>query len=327
MKGENAPTSAVNRIADEHYLIPRPALVAFSGGRTSGYLLKHIIDAYGGRLPTDVVVAFCNTGKEHPKTLDFVHRCETEWNVRVRWLEFDPAIEDKTREVNYETASQDGRPLRDAISTRPTAHLFNPVSRYCSVTCKARRMQKLMLREGYLHWYAAMGLRADEMTRVEKARARAGRDRQTPIVPLADAGVTKEIVAAWWRGQSFDLQLPNVGGITPMGNCILCPLKARAKLVNALRRMPEEAAWWIQQEDDMTKRIENVPHTAQPTPIWDDDETTIIEWKPPSPDRRNRFHKDGTSYRDLLSRAQFMNAMDEPMDEGYDTGIDCLCTD
>ena len=32
------------------YRVPRPAVVSFSGGGTSGYLLKHILDAYGGRL-------------------------------------------------------------------------------------------------------------------------------------------------------------------------------------------------------------------------------------------------------------------------------------
>ena len=29
------------------YLVPRPAVVSFSGGRTSGYMLKHIVDAAG----------------------------------------------------------------------------------------------------------------------------------------------------------------------------------------------------------------------------------------------------------------------------------------
>lgn len=309
------------------YRIPRPALIAFSGGRTSGYLLKHVLDAYDGQLPDDVVVSFCNTGKEHLKTLDFVHECETTWGVRVHWLEFDPAIADKTREVNYESASRDGRPLRDAVATRPTAHLFNPVSRYCSATCKARRMQKLMLRKGFKHWHVALGLRADEMIRVDRARARAGKDREMPIAPLADAGVTKSDIVSWWQAQPFDLRLPNVGGVTPLGNCVLCPLKARGKLINALRVMPQEAQWWIEQEDVMTERIASVPRISAPRRIIDHDTGELIGIRPAPPDRRNRFHKDGTSYRELLRRANALNALNAPMDEGYDTGIDCLCTD
>ena len=36
------------------YLIKGPALISFSGGRTSGYMLNHILEAHGGRLPDDV---------------------------------------------------------------------------------------------------------------------------------------------------------------------------------------------------------------------------------------------------------------------------------
>lgn len=57
------------------YRITGPAVVSFSGGRTSGYMLWHILDAHGGALPDDVKVVFCNTGKERPETLDFVERC------------------------------------------------------------------------------------------------------------------------------------------------------------------------------------------------------------------------------------------------------------
>jgi hypothetical protein len=54
------------------YFIEAPALISFSGGRTSGYMLKQIIDAYGGTLPANVIPCFANTGKEMPQTLEFV---------------------------------------------------------------------------------------------------------------------------------------------------------------------------------------------------------------------------------------------------------------
>lgn len=49
------------------YLIEGPTLYSFSGGRTSAYLLKHCLDAHGGKLPDDHVVCFANTGKEVPE--------------------------------------------------------------------------------------------------------------------------------------------------------------------------------------------------------------------------------------------------------------------
>lgn len=45
------------------YLISGPALVSFSGGRTSAFLLARILDAHGGGLPDDVIPAFCHSGR------------------------------------------------------------------------------------------------------------------------------------------------------------------------------------------------------------------------------------------------------------------------
>ena len=54
------------------YKIPTPALISFSGGRTSGFMLWNILNAYDGKLPEDIHVVFANTGKEANETLDFI---------------------------------------------------------------------------------------------------------------------------------------------------------------------------------------------------------------------------------------------------------------
>ena len=71
------------------YKIPTPAVISFSGGRTSAFMLKQILNAYGGTLPKDIKVCFANTGKELPETLDFVHEVETMWDVDIHWLELE----------------------------------------------------------------------------------------------------------------------------------------------------------------------------------------------------------------------------------------------
>ena len=60
------------------FFLSEPSMVSFSGGRTSGYMLRRILDAHGGMLPDHAKVVFANTGKERPETLDFVQRCSDE---------------------------------------------------------------------------------------------------------------------------------------------------------------------------------------------------------------------------------------------------------
>ena len=69
------------------YKIEGPALISFSGGRTSGYMLHRILEAHDGKLPEDVFVVFANTGKEAEQTLEFVDKCSREWNVKVQPVE------------------------------------------------------------------------------------------------------------------------------------------------------------------------------------------------------------------------------------------------
>lgn len=286
-----------------------PTLISFSGGRTSGMMLYRAIQAHGGELPPNYAVVFANTGLEHPATLEFIYEVECRWGVEVAWVEFDKDAEHLTRVVDYFTASRDGRPLREVIETRPTQHLFNPVSRYCTATSKQRRMFKYLRHWlGWDRWHCMVGMRADEMRRVSRLSNRDGNDRSiTNFAPLAEQGVTKEDVAEFWNKQNFDLNLPNIGGVTPLGNCVLCPLKAKGKLVNVLRVDPGAADWWVEQERNIESRLR-----AQ----------GVADLK-----MRCRFHKDGTSYADLLDQAALANILDEPMDEGYAPAIDCFCTD
>lgn len=86
--------------AEMSYLIKGPALISFSGGRTSAYMLHEILKAHGGTLPNDVVVAFANTGKEREETLRFVHECASRWGVYVHWVEWRPKKTD--REPHWE---------------------------------------------------------------------------------------------------------------------------------------------------------------------------------------------------------------------------------
>ena len=122
------------------YKVESPALISFPGGRTSGYMLYHILNAFDGKLPEGVYVTFANTGKERTETLDFVNDCSGHWGVPIHWLEFRDSQEkakfDRYIEVDYESASRDGTPF-DALINRK-GYLPNPMTRFCTVELKIR---------------------------------------------------------------------------------------------------------------------------------------------------------------------------------------------
>jgi 3'-phosphoadenosine 5'-phosphosulfate sulfotransferase (PAPS reductase)/FAD synthetase len=230
------------------YLIEGPALISFSGGRTSGYMLKQILDAHGGALPGDVHVTFANTGKEMPETLDFVHECSERWGVSIVWLEWrDKAQSDEDAAfeiVNHNSASRNGEPYTALM--RKKGYLPNPVTRFCTSELKVRVMRDYAQSLGWKNWTNVVGLRADEPMRV--SRSRNNHEAWDNEMPLADAGVTRAHITAFWAWQGFDLRLPNNDGTTPLGNCDLCFLKGAATIRGIIRERPELAHWWAEAE-------------------------------------------------------------------------------
>jgi 3'-phosphoadenosine 5'-phosphosulfate sulfotransferase (PAPS reductase)/FAD synthetase len=230
------------------YKIEGPALISFSGGRTSAFMLWNILQAHGGVLPDDIYVTFANTGKEAPETLDFVHEVEQKWGVKIYWLELYFGEERpvyRTKIVDYETASRNGEPFEALLDRRQ--YLPNPVTRFCTSELKIKVMSRFMRKlQGYKNWYNVIGLRYDEPRRVASALKQY--EAWTNITPMNDAKHTVEDVSEFWRKQNFDLKLTNANGKTPAGNCDLCFLKGMDTTISILKERPGMADWWIKQE-------------------------------------------------------------------------------
>ncbi|MBO6759295.1 MAG: phosphoadenosine phosphosulfate reductase family protein [Roseibium sp.] len=224
------------------FLLPDgPVQIAFSGGRTSGYMLHQILEA-NGDLPDRVEVTFQNTGREMPQTLDFVAEVGRRWRVMVTWLEYRkdaPFFEI----VGHQGASRDGEPFEALIERRK--FLPNQAARFCSTELKVRTAKRYLRSLGWTHWTNCVGIRADEPHRLNKPPPK---DRWTVWTPLAAAGISRHDVAAFWRRQPFDLQLPNVNGNCWLGNCDGCFLKSEANIAALARDFPDRAAWWERME-------------------------------------------------------------------------------
>ena len=264
------------------FQIIEPTCISFSGGRTSAYMLWRVLQENNG-LPKDAVVCFANTGKEDEATLQFVHDCEANWNVPIVWLEYQDAEESKNRwkEVSFETASRNGEPFEAVI--RKKNYLPNPVTRFCTIEMKIRTIANYLFSKGlcetrsqgeYMSW---VGIRVDEPRRAAKIP----RER----TPLVSAGVTKEMVGEFWRSQPFDLQLPNINGVTYHGNCDLCFLKGMSQTMSLIKEKPERAVWWAKMEalalaskpdgarfrKDRPSYAEMMKYTSDQTTMFDDE--------------------------------------------------------
>lgn len=223
------------------FLIQGPALISFSGGRTSAYMLWRILQAHGGALPADVHVVFANTGKEREETLRFVHECGSRWGVCIRWIEWRSRLKsvpvaERFDEVGFNSAARNGEPFTALIRSKKSTP--NSVHRWCTEELKVKTIQAFMEAHGYGGDYAnVIGLRADEPKRVATGRERGS------IMPLADAGITNRMVRAFWAEREFDL------GLLPFeGNCDGCFLKARPKLWEVERTKPGTLQWWSDME-------------------------------------------------------------------------------
>ena len=222
------------------YILPDGNVqIAFSGGRTSAYMLHQILEANGG-LPDRARIVFNNTGRERNETLDFVQECGSRWGVHVDWVEWHYKGFEL---VSHNSASRNGEPFERLIQRR--GFVPNRLSRFCTVEMKGRSAKFFLMSLGWENWTCAIGIRADEPKRLGKPQPR---ERWTVYHPLAQAGVSRGDVVAWWGRQPFDLRLPVVNGNSSLGNCDGCFLKSEASLAALAREEPERFAWWERME-------------------------------------------------------------------------------
>lgn len=135
------------------------------------------------------------------------------------------------------------------------------------------------------------------------------------VMPLAEAGIQKADVGAFWKRQAFDLGLPNQNGVTKHGNCVLCFLKPGAQVLSLIREEPARAVWFMRQEDYaerefVEKRTEGGRRFRNDRPSY------------------AQMHAFALAQADLFQAADPKQVTDELMaklmaDDG--PGVDCYC--
>ena len=272
------------------FKIIEPTVIAFSGGRTSAYMLWRVLQSNNGKMPDNAIAIFANTGKEDELTLQFIKDCSDKWGVNIHWVEYTNE-EPKFKVVDFNTASRNGEPFEAVVDYYKK--LPNPTQRWCTGILKIRTMHKYVKSLGWSHKEDNnndfIGIRADEPRRAAK--------QNTDKIPLYHAGVTKQDIQKFWLKQDFDLGLPIINGETVGGNCDLCFLKSLPKTVSLIREKPNRALWWIKMENKFQDK-EGLPTGTG-----------------------SKFRRERPSYEQLLKN-------NDDQSELFDDGsIDCFCGD
>lgn len=212
------------------YRLRSKTVLSFSGGRTSAYMLRQVLD-HNDDL-SDLLVLFANSGKEHPATLEFVRECAERWAAPITWLEYRDN-EQGFAVVDFDTCSRDGEPFEAVIRKRK--YLPNPVTRFCTVELKIRTMHRYLKSIGWTNdegeWDQMVGIRADKPRRYHRMMAanEKGGNRWENVTPMYHAGVLKADVNSFWARQLIDLGIDS-----DLGNCDLCFLKLPEKIIRAI---------------------------------------------------------------------------------------------
>ena len=213
-------------------------LISFSGGRTSAFMTKWILDNWKDKY--QIIVVFANTGKEFPETLDFVEKCDKYFGFNLIWVEAitNPEYRKGVRAkiVDYKTASRNGEPFEAMIAKHGMPSVKSP---HCTRELKKYAIQAYARSIGWKHYYTAIGIRVDEIDRVSPDAK-----KQRFVYPLvSDIPTRKNDINKFWSEQPFDLELK-----TYEGNCDLCFKKSFRKLMTIVNETPETITWWAEME-------------------------------------------------------------------------------
>lgn len=214
--------------------------ISFSGGRTSAYMTKMLLDHYSYQY--DFIVTFANTGLEHDKTLEFINNCDKYFGFNTVWLEADVKHGERVGTgfniVSYETCSRKGEPFHEVIKKYG---IPNPAYPHCTRELKLSVMRSYLKSIGINHKEikTAIGIREDETRRVSKQQ-----ELNNIVYPLIeDFPVDKKDVLQWWSKQDFDLEIPEY-----LGNCVGCYKKSFKKQFKTLDDNPNALDFFVEME-------------------------------------------------------------------------------
>jgi len=197
-----------------------------SGGRTSAYMvLKHY-------LPGDLVI-FCDTGREHIGTYNFIDNFERLENIPIIRLKHDGGFEGMINKKKY---------------------IPNRAKRICTIELKIKTTRRYLRSLGMSKYQSFIGFRYDEPNRYNN-RKKMWKNVED-MFPLFHDKITKKDVLEFWKNKEYDLEIPPI-----LGNCDACFMKGKNAIMLIYKDYPELAEKWIADEEKIGQTyIKDISH-------------------------------------------------------------------
>lgn len=182
-----------------------------------------------------------------------------------------------------------------------------------------------------IDYVSCIGIRADEYRRIVKIRNRVeaaqgnkGRSLfnqpvgEIILAPLIDDYIVQEDVKNFWNNQDFDLNLPQHGLYS---NCLYCPLKGKAKLLQIAKNelteiytelTPSNIQWWMNMERKYSRDLK-----AEGRAVTSQNKTNYVGFFGAT---------ENLVYQDIQVQALQGKDVDIDMLE-LETSMSCNCTD
>ncbi len=209
-------------------------VVSFSGGRTSAYLCKVMIDKFG---KDNVDFIFMDTGAEHPKTYEFIRKVNKHFDLNLTCLRGDfnqPLGKGHSYKiVSINDICADLKPYKDMVDKYGTPTV---ASGWCTSRMKEETHDKYCNdKYGKGNYQTWIGIRADEPRRL------GGIGKKEALKYMAEiTDAEKQDILNYWSKMPFDLGIDEW-----LGNCVFCFKKSNLKLAAAQRDEPELYMQWL----------------------------------------------------------------------------------
>ena len=218
-------------------------VVSFSGGRTSAYLCKLMIEGFGRE---NVDFVYMDTGAEHPKTYEFIRNVNAEFKLNLVCLriEFSDTlgVGNSYNEVSIDNIKYDLNPFSEMMIKYGSPYIGGM---FCTDRMKLTSFKKYCDnaygKNNYETW---LGIRSDEPNRLTSKKG------IRYMAEITDA--EKGDVLDFWSEMPFDLEIPEW-----LGNCVFCPKKSNLKLAAAQRDEPELYLQWLDMLYSDTVRVDD----------------------------------------------------------------------